>query len=318
MSSKRRNALRLAGTGVRLAGGGNPSLALPFVDNFTRANGALGTPWSGATWSIASGVANNTPTEGTDVVVNGTFNADSSWTKGSGWSIADGKAIASSASASLTQPNLIAGRWYRLQFTVSNVNAGSWRPTLAGNATRFDGGGVTSIAGNGDVVALALSTLTYGVEAVSGLSAQVDNVTCKTLETASLFATLPASQSDVVAAVVPSTNTPSGVVTNVDNAGNPQNYVLAYTWRRAGTYLAVLVKCVNETCTQLISSTITPAAGATIQLKKSGETYQLFYNNSQVGTNQTISDVSVISNTIHGIFSAHPTVTLDNFSLTAA
>ena len=62
---------------------------------------------------------------GDNVVVNGSFDADSDWTKGSGWSISDGKAIFSgSAFASLTPSSapLISGKVYKiiLDATVTN------------------------------------------------------------------------------------------------------------------------------------------------------------------------------------------------------
>ena len=54
------------------------------------------------------------------MVVNGTFDTDSDWALGTGWSIADGKAIyTGTANASLNQSNaLISGKFYKLQYEV--------------------------------------------------------------------------------------------------------------------------------------------------------------------------------------------------------
>ena len=62
---------------------------------------------------------------GDNVVVNGTFDTDSDWTKGSGWSISDGKAIFSgSAFASLTPSSapLISGKVYKITLDATVTN----------------------------------------------------------------------------------------------------------------------------------------------------------------------------------------------------
>ena len=62
---------------------------------------------------------------GDNVVVNGSFDTDSDWTKGSGWSISDGKAIFSgSAFASLTPSSapLISGKVYKITLDATVTN----------------------------------------------------------------------------------------------------------------------------------------------------------------------------------------------------
>jgi hypothetical protein len=62
---------------------------------------------------------------GDNVIVNGNFDTDSDWTKGSGWSISDGKAIFSgSAFASLTPSSapLISGKVYKITFDATVTN----------------------------------------------------------------------------------------------------------------------------------------------------------------------------------------------------
>ena len=72
-----------------------------------------------------------TPTEGAEVIVNGDFATDSDWAKEAGWTISGGEAhCASGTGKSLSQTNtLIAGRQYKLNFTLSNFSRGS-PPTL--------------------------------------------------------------------------------------------------------------------------------------------------------------------------------------------
>ena len=72
-----------------------------------------------------------------DRAVNGDFDADSSWTKGTGWTIADGVAthavgVASDLSQAAT---LTVGTSYRVQYTISNRNTGTITPKLIGGTT---------------------------------------------------------------------------------------------------------------------------------------------------------------------------------------
>ena len=71
------------------------------------------------------------PTEGSNVVVNGDFETDSNWIKGSGWSIASGKATGSSTTSNLQQLGILqSGKTYKLTFTISNFVSGSLRPNI--------------------------------------------------------------------------------------------------------------------------------------------------------------------------------------------
>jgi hypothetical protein len=87
---------------------------------------------------------------GTELVTNGDFAIDSSWTKETGWSIASGKASydASSATNALYQSiGLTTGSVYRLSFTVVNYTSGSFKGHLSnGDATAA----TDAISANGD------------------------------------------------------------------------------------------------------------------------------------------------------------------------
>ena len=60
------------------------------------------------------------------LVQNGTFDSDTAWTKGTGWTIAGGVAQAAAGSASVLQQAFTAevGKAYTLQFTVSGISGG--------------------------------------------------------------------------------------------------------------------------------------------------------------------------------------------------
>lgn len=72
-----------------------------------------------------------------DLVTNGGFNADTDWTKGTGWTISTGSGRKEAGVASaLSQPiAFVAGGVYRVTFTTS-ISAGSVTPRFAGGTVR--------------------------------------------------------------------------------------------------------------------------------------------------------------------------------------
>lgn len=73
---------------------------------------------------------NSSPLE---MVTNGTFDTDSNWNKGTGWSISGGKAVGTAASGNLWQDaGLTNGTTYRVTYTISNINASAIRCNLGG------------------------------------------------------------------------------------------------------------------------------------------------------------------------------------------
>ncbi len=105
-----------------------------------------------------------------ELVVNGAFASDTSWTKGTGWTIAAGVASSdgsqtgnadleqSAAAVNASALGLIRGRSYEVTFTVSAYTAGNVRPVIGGttgtnraSAATFT---ETIVAGSTDVIAL--------------------------------------------------------------------------------------------------------------------------------------------------------------------
>ena len=63
------------------------------------------------------------------------------------------------------------------------------------------------------------------------------------------------------------------------------------------------------------SGTVVYSAGATLRVIKDGTKYRVYYNNLLVGAEATISDATLIDNTIHGLFSTYASNSFDNFTL---
>lgn len=237
--------------------------------------------------------------------------ADQDWAKGTGWAIAVGLAAHTAIGlGTLTQQILTAGSWYQSVYTTSGVSGGSTTtlfgstpgPARTTNATFTE----TNLANGASA----------GFSGPADLVISVDNVTFRNIITPTTFRVLSATAATTVDISVKATivsGTQSGVVVNLDSITVPNNFVIAY---HDGVAMH-LDKRVGGTYTSLINIVTTYSANAIIRVTKSGTTYTLFYNGTQVGTPQTISDAGIISNTIHGIFSTHSVNTLDDFSLTA-
>jgi len=303
----------LLGTRRSLIGG---SGLLPFTDDFNRANGVIGNGWTAdATWAITTGTLMNTPNLGSELYANTGFASDTSWTKGTGWTIASGVAThASGSTSSITQVVGTVGVWGRMVYTVSNYGGSNGVSAQFGGSNDTASGGQSS---NGTATRSYRSiTTTAGFRANSAMTGDLDNVSFKAYTLSELLATREFGRNDVdITAKLAGINTgnAAGIVLNLDSYSNPQNFVLAIYDR----VNAFLIKCVGGTYTDVINTAATFASGASVRVTKRGTTYQLFYNGSQVGTDQTISDVGIISNTRHGIFNLYELNAIDDFSIVA-
>ncbi len=145
----------------------------------------------------------------------------------------------------------------------------------------------------------------------------VDDLSLVEMTTAELIASRAWGASPTLTAQVGATipvGVMGGLVVDLDSPSNPQNYVFCIA-QRSLWYQAF--KVVAGVPTLLFTASIfSPYAdGRIIKIAKSGTTYKFYYNNVQVGTDQTISDAAIINNTHHGMFATHPTVQLEDYSI---
>lgn len=116
----------------------------------------------------------------TELVTNGDFSTDSDWTKGIGWTISDGKAIATSVvDTTLSQNiNMQIGSRYKITVEISKYEAGTLN-ILAGNESisiAIVADGVYSV----DLRALGNTTLYF--KGSNGYIANIDNVSVKLIK----------------------------------------------------------------------------------------------------------------------------------------
>lgn len=117
-------------------------------------------------------------------VTNGTFDTDSGWTKGTGWTISSGKARhAAGADSDLTQTiTLTAGRTYEVAYHITGMTAGAVTPRLTGGTTVTG----TSRSSNGfyaERLTAASGNTGLQFNASSPCNAAIDNVSLREIIT---------------------------------------------------------------------------------------------------------------------------------------
>ncbi len=140
--------------------------------------------------------------------------------------------------------------------------------------------------------ALAANPAIYvqrGTVATANKSIYVDDLSVKVATTASLLtASSDAGTKNGVFDCAPTVAAGQavGMVTCLDNASNPQNYLHAYVDRGSGK--AFLLKVVGGVTTELIAGNITYVAGRQLRVVSSGTKHVLYYDGTQIGTAQTV------------------------------
>lgn len=285
----------------------------------------------GSTWSISSGKAINTPVLGTNLVVNPDFELDSNWRSGSTPLVnerstevvhsgnysrklsADSNGDAFVQEIPTTIGYYLFGIWAFLQsgtsinlqdynmggFNVTNTTVGSWQKLEC-----------VFRSGNESSRTVALRSFNS-----SPVTAFGDDAFAYKFALEQLLALTSVSCTDVLISVSVSLlkqNHFSGIALNWDSTTNPANGVIV----RIDKAACAVEKCVNGTWTGLYYAEYTYSAGARLVVQKNGTSYRVYYNNALI-TTQTISDASIVNNTLHGLFSTDPGNTLDDLTIYA-
>ena len=322
-------------------------------DTFARADGAIGSSeavgpesqaapalaWSGATWTIASEKAINTPTTGVDACNNpgfetaGAGGADvfGSWTEApSGTStINDETSVIHGGShacrldidavpshALVRQGTPATGTWYvmsawaKISATTGQMYLGHPNKTLYFDLT-------TDYAQYTGTFRAPNTNYFYTGSNATSKSIYIDDVSIKALTLASLFATQSYPTTNVCADITLSayaTNTQAGLVLRLDSAAAPANFIIAY--QEAGKVW--IDECVSGTYTSLGNYTSAFATGDTLRVILDGAAWRL-YKLTSAGTPTLLGagTTNVVTGTRHGLFSTDARNTLDNWLIYA-
>lgn len=194
-----------------------------------------------------------------EMVTNGGFDADVSWTKGAGWTISGGVASNSApgATSNLSQNDgLVAGRLYEVTFT-SIVSAGT---VAVYTGTTFGGGFSVSGTYTRKIIAAGTGNLTF--QANAAFVGSIDNVSCK------LVPGNHATQST-------GTMKPSRQTAGVLGDGSDDNLLTTYSAGAASNFIVALVTIpASIAATQVIFGASAPSADRFyIAVNTSGRVY---------------------------------------------
>lgn len=296
-----------------------PALA---YDTFTRSDGALGTSetvgpdgatqvvtartWTGATWTISTNKAINTPNLGSEAITNGGFDADTDWDKGAGIAIAAGVAAFTASGGDLTASvaPLTVGTWYSVTYTVGGFAAGTVNAKLGSTA-------FPTHAADGTYTETGLALTTAFAFTGAGFTGTLDNVSVKPLTLSELFATFPLSTPDVLVnlacTLVGATDGKQvGIVTNLNSAASPTDFRLTLLDGRGNM---VVYDCITGTYTVKNTTAITYSAGKLLQVILAGVQLRQYYNLIDGPGLQTMG---ANTNLLCGLFSTSPLSSLDN------
>lgn len=290
--------------------------------------------WTAPTWSVSANTAKNTPTEGTELLLNTSMedgNPPTSWSqantpttfersntqaKTGTYSLHLATDAINEGAAQAVVGNTI-GQWYKSRCWFYPTVGTAYRLRTSGTATLASSVTLSLNAWTEIVTidrASASTTLTVRPESQTATTDfYIDDASLKLLT--NLIATRDFEENDVIvkaAWTIPTYQ--AGVVALSD--GTFDNCLKAGYNRAAGT--AVLLQYVGGVATQLISVTTAYAAGADVELRVSanGTQADLYYNNAQVGATQA-PNAAIQANTIAGLFSTDVSNTVSSFSVVA-
>lgn len=300
--------------------------------------------WTGTTWAVdGNGRAYNTPTLGselgTDPGLEAAYSAGLCGTlsKGGSPTVAESADVHGGSKAQEFTATATTDRVFRT-FTVA---ANKWisasiygkRPAGATGTANFrlsNSGGSTH---NNPITTAAYTQLVNTLRTVSGGAGTtivypaidtgsssfdtvvLDDYSLTEITPATMYATVDGLNNylNVTGRFHAITNTTSaGIVGWLDDAANPQNLLKAY---REGNALK-LDKYVGGTPTNLITIGSAFVVEERIEIRRpSGNIFQLWFNDRQLGTDQTVSDAGIISNTRYGLFSTYSGNLFTEFTL---
>lgn len=305
----------------------------PHYYDFTAlGDGALPSPWVGATFAISSAKLINTPTLGDELLTDSGLEANytdglcDTLTKNGVPTVVDGAPDVHGGSHAQSFEKTGTNQWIRYPVITPVANAwylaSLWHKMTVGakdndfkailyHAARFPSGGAgtdlifTSASWTQKKTSLITGDTTdLAFEAANSFTADahtviVDDGSVKRITVSTLFAMLPAASRSAIVKVQPSTladNTLSGVVMWADAQSNPTTYLIAIfrnRYNEIGPEIG-LMKVVNSVPTQLVNMTYTAeVADAWIEIRPTDDdTVGLYYNNIQIGSDVDVSDVT--------------------------
>ena len=291
------------------------------------------------TWSVGIDSLSNSPTLGSEILTNGNFETWTSATNAGTWAESltgtstvnqetsvvnsgsnacrlDVDGSASDVFVSQTTGSTI-GAWYLFSYYVKSNPTGKQIKTFLGAVSGQTRTITTTYTQYSESYRAVGSNASIGIERAGSASSSlyVDDASFKLLTLNTLFTVKQGSANPSTVGAgctIGSAGCHGGVVYGLDSYTAPTTFILAI---HDGVSTLQMLKCVSGTYTSLVSATVTHVAGARIQIVFTGSnTYQLWYNGTQRGTDQTVSDAG--TGIYHGAFSTNASNTISGFVIT--
>lgn len=298
-------------------------------------------PWRhNGTWSLSGTVWTNTPGLGSELFSNGdmeTGNPPTGWsaTNGTIAGVADERTGGSGVQAlELTNGATGASKYTSASTLTTNsawILASAWLKngdvtgqkmavldSATGGSNLNDSSPTVSSVSWTQVFRTSRSVGNTNIrflntDLTSGRKGRIDGASCKTMTFNQLLVLRPGGPASTVTGKPTITaGTQAGVCAKVNALGAPTDGIFCY---HDGTNIK-MDKLVAGTWTNLINTAVTYSAGATIEIRPNGtNVWQAWYNGSQRGTDQTISDASIVNNNLYGGFSTYSGNTIDSLAV---
>lgn len=311
---------------------------LPLNVNFADyPDGALPPVFTGATWSVSGGKAENSPTLSglsSDPTLEGTYTGGLNTVLAStGGTVAQSATAHSPTKAQQHTPNAVNQRVYLAgKNSVNNTwyKARAWLQRVSGASNNVAFNAFNSGQKPENAQSFAITNSSYEEKALSFLAGAVglmfagtvsssgsadsvvmDDLDIYPLTFSELFAWLPATQADVILKIVPNTNwiddTHFGMVLRAsDTLGTNLIYVLVFTYAAArSSYIryAVITKVGTTQNVRVSPNIVAIVSGAWFEARVTGDTLGLYYNDVLLSS-YTLVDNELLSGQYHALFSA--------------
>lgn len=318
---------------------------VPFSADFsTYSDGAFPSPWEGSvTFVISSGVAVNTPSLGSETLADPGLEAN--YTAGVCDSYASKQGSPTVAQSADTHGGSKAQEFtanayndaLRMLATPSSWSLGDWawaaawaKRTVSGNtaqielrSTNWSHRGVPLTEASytkyfQSALTCTANSMSFYAPIQPGVGATdtyaIDDLSLKLITKADIFKginTGALTNFTATTNMIVERGFQGGLVLCADSITNPQNYVIAFHNQAQ----ALLYKVVANQPTELVKDNAAYSDGRELKVIKAGNTFQLFYNSVQIGTDQTISDAAIQAGTYNGLFCTYTGFSFSTFGI---
>ena len=309
-----------------------------FIDSFNGTDGPLLNNWLyTGDWSIVGGkLIGNPATTGSNLIINGDFetgNPPTGWNAAASNSIEQNGDVRPGSAGSNSAFITVGGSAFAVSRTISLLTAGRFYQTKfwgkRGTNTQFgigNFGNPVYFNGN-DWGEKILGEVSAGAVSTAQLLGSVgtfylDDYELRQLVTSNVFTVREFQKSDVDVSVKISRTQKqfAGLALCLDDINTPTDYILVgiagYDISAVAPINTVRVsKVVGGVYTLIYEESITYVPDAILRVVKNGAAIKVYYNGIEVRDDVFVSDIGIVNNTIHGLFTTGNSVSFDDFQL---